>query len=1574
MKRLLLFFSLLIIGFNSSAQNDTVTHNCDFSSGHQNMWGPSFSAFSINQTIDIFSFPWNVSGGTGSSGIFTILGQQFGAGANFATSGVIGSSFTLEGFTTGEVQVDYPVDISLIKPADSTFNQGQTVSIKTSYTVADSFALETWYPSAGTAKLDLYFQLAASADITLCAFGCVTIPIIPSFSTPTMTLNLFTVNAAGVYYLGPACAEAIPYYSANAGPGGVGEPSAGQNIFPFALPPAEDGCTTIPWQVHEDIMPLNLDDYCDQCGDFGIGGQLTIPYVETEDTLYAVNNNLAAWGDSMYVEFSLEIFKLLGGILGVIDPAPPAIEIASQVLSNLSNEFTLPAPFGTIYGASLWYNIMSASFVLDITNKQRFDFKPRITGNFEFPVPVAYRVLTAGGVLISSGTSASIDFEIGNTVEYQYPCYFEELSITPRYTIIGDFTNHTYDSLGFRFDFSALQFGFNLPAFNIIPAITIPSICFPLPYPCPSWSNPFRWCTTTVCTPEINIPAVGFPGYSFNIGPLIDEQLPIADAKWDWFDQTWQLGGFQSCSHPSFKMKARLFYASEGHTNVACKGNSTGAIDVTTYNGTTPFTYAWTNGFASQDISGLPANDYLVTITDANGCHTTTGATITEPASALSVSLLSTDKLCNGGINNGSIDIMAQGGTPSYTYLWSNGAMTEDISNLTTGFYSVTVTDSLGCNVVTSATINQPSLLMQSGIVTDASCFGSSTGAVSATAGGGSAPYTYAWSNGSTSDNILNVPAGVYTLTVTDNNGCTNPANYTVNQPATYPSISFLTTQVSCFGGSDGSIDMTPAGGTPGYNYQWFNASNSVMPITLQDLTGIPSGSYTVEVTDSKGCSVSGNVSITQPSAPIKDNPTLTHILCYGQATGSIISGISGGTPSYTYSWSNGASTPNLTNVVAGTYTLTVTDSKGCTDQYTYTLNQPAAALSMTLTPNAVKCFGDASGSVVSAVQGGTIPYTYSWNTGSAASSINNLLAGTYTLTVTDANGCVLTNNAVVTQPAQALTTTNTHTDVNCHDGSNANVDVTTIGGTTPYTYVWWNSTSQIMVNTTEDLSNIPASTYVVHVFDANNCQTFDTITVTQPAAVLAITAVMDDVDCFGAASGALDATITGGTMPYGFTWSNGQTSEDLTGIGAGSYTLIVTDQNGCTENATFDVIQPLSALNTVITNTPVLCNGGTDGSAVSFASGGTAPYSYAWSNGATTSSINLVPAGVYTLTTTDSKGCFSFTGTTIQQPAAALNAVVTVTDASCYDYDDGSVQLTVSGGTQPYYFVWSNNVEIVLNNPSETLNNLSANTYLVRVHDKNNCEWSQLVTVGQPAPFLAETLPTATLCFGDSTGSINLTVTGGTTPYVYSWSDGQTTQNAVNVPSGQYIVSVTDAQGCIVRDTTYVSQPLAIYVSVAISEVSCIDQMNGAIDLTVAGGIQPYSYAWNTGQTTQDINGLDDGTYIVVVTDQNSCTHTENIVLVPKYNECVNPVNTFTPNGDDYNDTWVIENLQLYPNARVEVFNKWGNLVHSQQGVYEPWDGKSNGEILPSDVYYYIIDLYNDQENKYTGSITIIR
>ena len=1531
-----LCFLMLLSGFAANAQQ-TVNHHCDFTSGQQNMWGPSFSAFSINQTITLFDQSWSESGSTGNGGIVSILGQSFGAAMSAGTSGRIGSEFKLSGFTTGTVEVDYPVDVLVEMPTDDTYDQGDWVAVQTSYTVDTDYELETNYPSVGEATLDLYFQMAFNASLTLCAFGCTTFDIIPPISTPTITLNIFTANAAGIWYLGPACV-------------GPPLPASPGSVFPYALPPAGDpSCfgATIPWQVRQDFLPLEIPD-----NDYGIGGELTLPYVITDDNLVA--DDLYATGDSTYVHLSLEIFKLLGAFV------PPPV---GPVLANLSNDFPLP------FGANIYYNVMSASFNAYITNKQRFDFRPKVYGKYEFPVPVAYNVMD-GAATISSGTSAIVNLEVGQTLNYKFPCYYETVDITPTYTVQGQFSNRTYDSVSFDFQFSAMSFGFNLPQITITPEITIPEICIPYGYPCGFIS----WCSGAWCTPSFTIPAVVFPGFSFNIGPLVDLTLPIGSFQYDWFNQTWDLEGFQAISHPPFYMDARKFGATASHIDVLCKEGTNGAIDVTMVNGSAPFNYAWTNGANTQDLVNLPAGNYQVTVTDANGCETFTGATITQPALALSLDATATDKFCNSGVNNGSIDLSVLGGTSPYLFNWSNGATTEDISGLNTGVYNVTATDANGCTAALARTISEPSMLSQIAASGDVNCFGGSNGTINLSPSGGVMPYTYLWSNGATTEDLSGLSAGTYTAQITDLKGCTSLQAYTITQPATAPSLSLAMNTVSCYGGSDASINLSPAGGTPGYQFQWSDGNNVIIPAISEDLSGISAGTYNVTMSDSKGCTTSGSIAVTQPAAPIGHSPILTHLDCNGIPTGAIDPQISGGTAPYTYSWSNGNTGASVSGLSAGTHTLTLTDNRGCSEIYSYQLTEPNAPIAISLSVTDVDCFGNASGSVNSVVNGGTTPYTYSWSSGQNGSSTGNTIAGNYTLTLTDSKGCTETASATVNEPAAPLNATSVITAVNCFGGSNGNVDVTTTGGTAPYTYDWNAGNNQVMTEISEDISNKPADTYTVEIIDANGCNFILSSAISQPAAGLSMSALMDDVNCFAGNDGALDASVSGGTAPYVYSWSNGGNTQDLSGITAGNYTLTVTDQNACSLSSTYEVIQPQSALNTIITPERILCFGDASGSAQAAVSGGTAPYSYLWNNGQTTSLIENMTAGVYTLTVTDNKGCTSFSGTNIQQPAAALAVTSVITDASCFTYKDGSILLNVNGGTQPYYFSWSDENQVVLNNPGELLENLVASDYLVKVWDENGCKVEQLLTVGQPAPFTTSLSATDALCNGSADGTISMDVAGGTVPYSYNWNNGASTEDLSGVTAGNYSVMVTDDQGCIVSNEIYVGEPGAIVALISVDELSCINQADAAITVKPGGGTQPYTYSWSNGSTSQNLSGLVAGSYTLTITDIQNCSMDFTAIVQESNEECVDPVNTFTPNGDNYNDTWVIENLNLYPNAMVKVFNKWGNLVYESNGNYTPWDGKSNGKPLPSETYFFIIDLYNDQSNQYTGSITIIR
>lgn len=1507
-----IWLTIFLIGNTDLYGQQIVNHHVDFNTTGQNMWGPSWSPFTIDQEITIFEQGWNESYNTGNSMIFTVAGQSFGASLQGSFSGLIGSKISLNGFTTGTVDVDYPIDVVLDMSTDLTYDPGDVVTVQTSYTVDPTAELKTFYPSVGEAKWDLYFQMAASTSATLCAFGCTTFPIIPAFNTGLVTLNLVTANASGISYLCPT----PPSFSCN------------YPLFPYEFPD----------------------------NDYGISGEVTIPYVETDS--YISGNNLNACGDSTYFNLNLEIFQLIGGL---------NIPYVSAVAGNLSGSESLGP-------AEVYWNFFSASFDANITNKQCFDFSPKIYGEFVFPVAVDYWIIEpSNGSTISTGTSSIVNIEIGKNFNYKFPCYFETVNIVPTYSIIGQLTNHTWDSISFDFLMSAFQFGFIIPAIEVVPEIYVPEVCIPYGYPCGSvfWPD---WCTGEACTPSFTIPAIGFSGLSFNYGPAWSMTIPIGSIEYDWFNQTWDLEGFSDSTFIPFTMNARRLLASAVGTNVSCYGGNDGTINVSLTNAALPASYTWTNGANTEDLTGLAAGPYEVSVIDANGCQLFTGATILEPQQPLSLSATVTDKSCNGGVNNGSIDATVIGGTAPYTYNWTNGATSEDISGLNVGTYSLTVTDFRGCTAVISGTIQQPAVLGQVAAITHVNCFGGASGTIAVDVFGGVLPYSFSWNSGQTTEDIATIPAGNYILNITDGNGCNSNQSYSVLQPAAPLSLSSTAVNVDCKDNWTGSIDVTTNGGTAGYSYVWSNSQGFVLPYQTEDLANIPAEVFTVIVTDTKGCQFTLSQSVTEPIASISSTPTLTHINCFGDATGAIISGIAGGTAPYTYAWSNGATSANISSVTSGSYTLTVTDFNNCQATYSYTLNQPTNSLVVTLSGTNILCFGNSTGAVSSTTTGGTTPYTCLWSNGSTAAAINNLIAGTYSVTVTDNLGCIATNSIVLTEPLAPLAASTVVTDVDCHGSNSGEIDLSVSGGTVPYSYVWSNGQSLILTEITQDLTTQYANSYTVWITDNNGCQETVTSIISQPGAPLFTSGIINDVNCFGLNDGAIDASISGGTIPYSFAWSNGAVTEDVSNVVAGNYTLTVTDNLGCTLSNNFTIVEPNAALSIATFVKDVICNAGTTGGIDAVISGGTAPYTYLWSNGATTLNIDQVSAGPYSLTVTDAQGCIAFTGAVVNQPVQALTVVPAVVDASCYGYADGQITLSISGGTQPYYFNWGNQNEILLNNNSEVLSGLATNDYFIRIRDKNGCIVEQTITVGEPTPFLGTTIVSDVTCFGGNDGSIDLTISGSTPAYSIVWSDGQLTEDAINLTEGTYEYVVTDNQGCVLRNQVIVTEPEELKISTQLYPVSCIDQTDASIFINTFGGTMPYTYNWSNGQITQNIENLAPGNYSVTISDNNSCVSTFNFVIDISEQACLDIPNTITPNGDNYNDTWILENLDLYPYAQVKIFNKWGNLIFSSDGVYTPWEGTYNGEPLPSEVYYYIIELKNSLEDKYTGTITIIR
>ncbi|TKB95794.1 Ig-like domain-containing protein, partial [Pedobacter cryophilus] len=920
---------------------------------------------------------------------------------------------------------------------------------------------------------------------------------------------------------------------------------------------------------------------------------------------------------------------------------------------------------------------------------------------------------------------------------------------------------------------------------------------------------------------------------------------------------------------------AALTLAPSTKTDATCNATSTGSVTAGAINNAVGvLTYSWKNSVnvevgATATVNNLPADTYTLTVID--NCFTRTNTvTISEPAALTLATSTKTDATCNatstGSVTAGTVN----NAVGVLTYSWKNSANVEvgttvTVNNLPADTYTLTVTDDCFTRTNT-VTIAEPAVLAVAETQTNVKCFGEATGNINISVAGGTSPYTYSWSNGSTSKDINNLIAGTYTINITDANGCAVSKTVTITQPTAPLSITETHEEVKCFGESTGNINISVTGGTLPYTYSWSNGS------TTEDINNLLAGTYTVNITDANRCTVSKTITITQPTAPLSITETHEELKCFGESTGNINISVTGGTAPYTYNWSNGLTTEDINNLIAGTYTVNITDANGCAVSKTITITQPTAALSITETQTNVNCFGEAIGNINISVTGGTAPYTYNWNNGSTTEDLTNLTSGTYTINITDANGCTVSKTIIITQPSAPLSITETQTNVKCFGEATGNINISVAGGTSPYTYSWSNG------STTEDINNLIAGTYTVNITDANGCTVSKMIIITQPIAPLSITETQTNVNCFGEATGNINISVTGGTLPYTYSWSNGSTTEDLTNLIAGTYTVNITDANGCVISETITITQPTAPLSITEIHTNVSCFGGANGTINISVSGGKSPYVYSWSNGATTKDLSALAVGNYTLSVTDANNCVSVITVVVEQPLAPLQLTEVHQDITCFGEAAGSIVLTVNGGTAPYTFLWNNNAV------SKDLSGLKAGIYSVVITDAKGCTIGKQIQVNQPAaPLTISETHQNINCFGEQTGSISINALGGTAPYTYSWVNGGTLQNLVNLSAGTYQVKVTDKNGCTAIKQIQIIQPNA---PLTLSETHinnvCFGDKIAKIDVTVTGGTAPYTYLWNNGQTTQDLNNLGSGNYLLTVTDKNNCTQNISVSITP--------------------------------------------------------------------------------------------
>ena len=809
---------------------------------------------------------------------------------------------------------------------------------------------------------------------------------------------------------------------------------------------------------------------------------------------------------------------------------------------------------------------------------------------------------------------------------------------------------------------------------------------------------------------------------------------------------------------------------------------------------------------------------------------------------------------------------------------------------------------------------------------------------------------------------IRNLSAGRYVARVTDNLGCffkdsilVSPVAATAN--ITAPTIPPGNYNISCIGSTDGTILVFVTGGiTPPYNY-WF-VRNS---------------------TDTLGSGIfSGNYNTFDPT---------TYKYYYG--------------------------------IGAGTYTLITRDVNGCYDSKSLAMRVPPPMVvtfgKSTFGSFNVPCKGYSNGSAwILNTTGGRGSYTYRWYTYNGhllpsqvnAIRIDSLTAGKYYLETKDILGCVKIDSVIITEPNgmalagyQLSKSADNNYNVSCYGGNNGAINMTITGGSGIYLFNWtgpngFNATSK-------NISGLPSGTYNVTVQDFYGCVLLPSpsFILTQPTklAVSAVKSVaidgINNINCNGSGSGSITLNVSGGsTNNYYYLWSTAGGSglvagqKNQSGITAGDYKVVVSDLNTCKDSVNVTLIQP-QAISTQLVAKQITCSspGFNNGAVTLNVAGGTGTYTYSWSNGFNTQNISGLVQALYKVRVTDSNNCIKRDSVQIINPPAitySTNIPAHNTfNISCFGLSDGSIQITPLTGKPPYSFTWTGPNSYSSANPS--LSGLIAGQYNMQITDSNLCAAAGTFTLTQPGK-LSMTVATSSSdhgpfnlnCAGDSTGTINITPVNGVGTMNYLWSDGSTSKTRAKLKAGNYGIIISDQNNCAADSSIILKQPDSLKVSAYVREAFCPDSPDGEIVLSVKGGVKvsDYTYHWSDNVTTSDRSNVGKGLYIARVNDANNCFVIDSLLMKTQHPTCLEIRNAFSPNGDNINDVWNIGKIELYPNAEVIIYNRWGEPVwRSARGYPQPWDGRGNGVSLPIDSYYYIIDLHNGTR-PVSGNVTIIK
>lgn len=930
------------------------------------------------------------------------------------------------------------------------------------------------------------------------------------------------------------------------------------------------------------------------------------------------------------------------------------------------------------------------------------------------------------------------------------------------------------------------------------------------------------------------------------------------------------------------------------YTNVSCKDGSDGTITVIGSGGTGTLQYSLDgqNWQGSGSFTGLSAGIYVPVVKDQATCEgslcdffeptkTTNGNScevhLTEPTQIM-FALTYEPTLCFGS-SDGQVDVHdAIGGTGLLEYS-INGVDFQsgtNFSGLVAGIKTVTVRDIAGCTATENVEVTQPDVIVVDASGTDLSCYHSGDGLISASATGGNGGYEFSLDDEDyfPSGEFYSLSAGTYTIYVTDANECTGSTTVTINEPAMITAT--ITAGNSTCGNANGTILAAAAGGSgSGYLYSIDGGSTTN---GTGSFSGLDASTYLVWIQDGDGCEKVFTKDVTDSDGPTIAGSTSTDVTCNGGATGTItITSVTGGTGTIQYGIDGSAlQLSNIfTGLEAGDHVVVVEDANGCRGEVTINLTEPNAII-VTLTGVDITCFEGNDGEItVSAAGGsGTLAYRLNDNAFQGPDVFENLIAGEYTITVRDAGGCTASDDIILTEPTEIEMTYGV-LEVACYGDDDGAINVSATGGTGTLEF----SLDDISYQSSGTFSNLVADEYTLYVRDASGCVVYEELTITEPD-VLILNSNISNVSCNGGDDGVIDLMVMGGVATFTYVWSNAKTTEDIFNLKAGNYSITVTDDNGCKENDTYTVTEPASPL--IVNGVTTDASSGTaaDGAIDVTATGGTIPYAYNWSNGAFTEDLTAITSGVYFVEVIDVNDCIASAEFGVSDPTNMFAVLGEVTDVNCAGGSDGTIDITASGGTEPYIYEWSNGAT------KADISNLAADTYDVTITDDDSYKVYGTYTVVELSTAITVT-GTATNAASQTAedGVVDITVAGGTTPYTYSWSNNETTEDIDELAPAVYTVIVEDANGCLkisgftvsfnvgvndIEDDNYVNiypNPANSVLNVELGAANGLVKNVTLIDIT---GKVVYEVIPEGNNHEIDIKSFAEGMYFVKISTEN--------------------------------------------------------------------------------------------------------